>query len=53
MKKNPSWPVVIGPLESFVAGYREELLDRLGDFLLGGVNAHVPVRRPQQVAGRT
>ena len=30
MKKNPSWPVVIGPLESFAAGYREELLDRLG-----------------------
>lgn len=30
MKKNPSWPVVIGPLESYAVGYRKELLGRLG-----------------------
>lgn len=30
MKKNPSWPVVTGPLESYAAGFREELLARLG-----------------------
>lgn len=29
MKKNPSWPVVTGPLESYAAGYRDELLVRL------------------------
>ena len=52
MKKNPSWPVVIGPLESFAAGYRGAARP-VGLFALGGVNAHVPVRRPQQVAGRT
>jgi len=28
--KNPSWPVVTGPLESYADGYREELLVRLG-----------------------
>ena len=30
MKKQPSWPVVTGPLESYAGGYREELVGRLG-----------------------
>ena len=30
MNKHPSWPAVSGPLAPFAAGYREELLTRLG-----------------------
>jgi integrase/recombinase XerD len=30
VKKNPSWPVVTGPLEVYAAGFRDELLGRLG-----------------------
>lgn len=30
MKKNPSWPEVVGPLGSYAAGFRVELLTRLG-----------------------
>jgi integrase/recombinase XerD len=30
VKKHPSWPVVTGPLELYAAGFREELVDRLG-----------------------